>query len=47
MALTSKVNTNIKTLFDLAIELYGNSKYVFKLIEDNPVLIPQRSSAHA
>jgi LysM repeat protein len=38
MATISKINSTVQTMFDLTIELYGNTTYVFKLIEDNPTL---------
>ena len=37
MAIVSKTNENIKTLIDLCIEIYGNTKYIFQLIDDNPI----------
>ncbi|MCD6017287.1 MAG: hypothetical protein K0S53_408 [Bacteroidetes bacterium] len=31
----SYINKNIKSLIDLTVELYGDTSYVFKMIEDN------------
>lgn len=36
MAVITKTNTTIKTLFDLSVELYGDVSYSFKLLEYNP-----------
>lgn len=35
MANTTYINKNIKSLLDLTVELYGDARYAFKVIEDN------------
>lgn len=41
--MTSKTISTTQTLFDLSIDLYGDTSYVFKLIEDNSVFTSLQS----